>query len=51
MKTFANLQNENVLWTTGKGQVTMQSEVGEEVLYEMMAELQIFIWHSVPVYL
>ena len=26
----------------------MYSEVGEEILYEMTTELQVFIWLSVP---
>ena len=29
----------------------MQSEVGEEILYDMTTELQVFIWRSVPLLL
>ena len=29
----------------------MQSEVGEEILYEMTSELQVFMRRSVPVHL
>ena len=29
----------------------MQTEVDEEILYEMTAELQVFIWRSEPLHL
>ena len=34
-----------------KGKVIMQSEVREEIPYQMTTELQVFIWRSVPLYL
>ena len=44
---FDNILSENVLRTIRKGKVNIQSEVGEEILYGITTELQVFIWRSI----
>ena len=39
IQVYDNIPGENVLQTVRKGKVTMQSKVGEEILYEMTIQL------------
>ena len=51
IKIFDKIRRENVLQIIRKGKVTMWSEVGEQILHELTAELLVFISCPVPLHL